>query len=200
MIGRNNFRGDQKLWQSRQFYCGTIVLMLLLLAGCAGDEPPMVAVLEPLAQKCAANHPILSMIVPFGWSSASREVTVLGDPEVGSPILGHFPIVGGAWQPGPQIPIWPVKLNLEITFRKTDTKWSRPRTPGSQADALVHGRESQEPNVPTLIEEVKKEKTRVLCYAFKNKEGQWELTGLKPTDDTPFYQKWWQQLSGGKGS
>ena len=175
-------------------------MMLLLLAGCAGSEPPTVADLKPLAQKCAASHPILPMIAPIGWSSASKEITVLGDPEVGSPILGHFPIVGGAWQPGPQITIWPVMLAVEVTYRKTDIKWSRPRTPGSQADALVHGRDSQEPNVPTFEEEVKKEKTGVLCYAFKNKEGLWELTGLKPTDDTPFYQKWWQQLSGKKGS
>ena len=65
MIGSNNFRGNQKLWLSRRFYCGTIVLMLLLLAGCAGNEPPTAAVLEPLAQKCAASHPILSMIAPI---------------------------------------------------------------------------------------------------------------------------------------
>ena len=154
------------------------LLALLLLAGCTSGEPPTAAVLQPMAQKCAEGHPILmgklgnvgirgGPEAPHGWEKANREVRVLGAPEVDLPIVGYYQ------QKEANTTIWPVRLHTEITFRMTE--W--PKGPGA-----------------TILDRERMEKATVVCYAFKHKNGHWELTARQPTDVTPFYQRWWNRL------
>jgi hypothetical protein len=167
---------------------------LFILAGCGSGEAPPADVVSQLAKKCAQG-PHLSLsreylgrvmpIIPLGWEEVkNKEATILGAPEVGEPIRGYF-----NKKKDETYSIWPIEMHVQITLRKKEL----PMSPGTfsifQRPPVPEGKPSGTPTVQEMVKEI-----NILCYVFKDKNGQWQVSSKLPTDVTPFYQRWWQAL------
>jgi hypothetical protein len=172
---------------------------LFLLAGCSGGGAPPMDTIYPLLKKCAQGPHFyltrefsgeftgtLSPIIPPGWEKVKdKEVPVVGLPAVGTPIIGYFGKKDETYT------IWPIEMHIEITMRKTEL----PMPMGPSVSEIL-----KNPNIvneksykPPAVKEKVKE-VSIMCYAFQDKNGNWQVSAKLPTDVTPFYQRWWISL------
>ena len=175
---------------------------LFLLAGCGGGESPPMDAIYPMVKKCAQGPHFyltrelsgmvsgtLSPVIPPGWEKVkNKEVTVVGIPAVGTPIIGYFGKKDETYT------IWPIEMQVEITIRKTELPM--PMGPSTSEilknPAIVNEKSYKPPAVPAVKEKVKE--VSVVCYAFKDKYGNWKVYSEMPIDVTTFYQRWWLTL------
>jgi hypothetical protein len=166
---------------------------LFWLAGCGGGEAPPTEVIYPLAKKCAQGPHfylsrelagLISPVIPPGWEEVkNKEVKVFGAPEVGSPITGYFKNKNETYA------VWPIEMRIKITMRKIGLPMGQGVSDILKNPAFLNEKSFKPPAVKEKVKEV-----NIMCHAYKDKSGHWQVTAEFPTDVTPFYQRWWKTL------